>query len=82
MTSYRGGEIVREAEILSLEEMERRHIGRVLSINKGNMSVAARILGIGRTTLYRKIEALDIDCSDMGQCSESEQHLAATAVPF
>lgn len=39
-----------------LSAMERRHIARVLSYTKGNKTEAARLLKIGLTTLYRKIE--------------------------
>jgi len=40
---------------LSLEEVERRHIRRVLAHHAGNRSRAARALGISRATLYEKI---------------------------
>jgi len=36
--------------------MERRHIARVLQYSKGNKTETARLLKIGLTTLYRKIE--------------------------
>ncbi len=36
--------------------MECRHIARVLQYTQGNKSEAARLLKIGLTTLYRKIE--------------------------
>jgi two-component system, NtrC family, response regulator len=39
-----------------MNTMERRHIARVLQYTKGNKSEAARLLKIGLTTLYRKIE--------------------------
>ncbi len=39
-----------------LSAMERRHIARVLEYTKGNKTEAARLLKIGLTTLYRKIE--------------------------
>lgn len=39
-----------------LDEAERESIARALRTTRGNMLAAARILGIGRTTLYRKIE--------------------------
>lgn len=39
-----------------LAEMEKRHIARVLAHTHGNKTEAARLLGIGLTTLYRKLE--------------------------
>ncbi len=42
--------------LMSLEEMERRHIEQVLAAVDGNRQQAARILGIDRTTLYRKMQ--------------------------
>jgi two-component system NtrC family response regulator len=41
---------------LDLESVERHHIHRILKYTKGNKTEAARILGIGIATLYRKIE--------------------------
>ncbi len=42
--------------ITNLTEIERKAISEAIRKNKGNMSKAARELGLGRTTLYRKIE--------------------------
>ncbi len=42
--------------VFSLEELEREHIQRALQFYDGNRQQAARALGIGRKTLYRKIE--------------------------
>jgi two-component system response regulator HydG len=41
---------------LSMEEVERRYIQRVLEVTNGNKTLAARTLGFDRTTLYRKME--------------------------
>lgn len=43
-----------------LSATERRHIARVLEYTKGNKTEAARLLKIGLTTLYRKIEEYKI----------------------
>ena len=43
-----------------LSAMERRHIARVLEYTKGTKTEAARLLKIGLTTLYRKIEEYKI----------------------
>lgn len=40
----------------SLEDMERQHIQKVLEETGGNLSRAARILDIDRTTLYNKLK--------------------------
>ena len=39
-----------------LASMEKLHIQRVLNHTKGNKMAAAKLLNIGLTTLYRKIE--------------------------
>jgi two-component system response regulator HydG len=41
-------------DLPSLEEWEARYIARVLAHTKGNMSEAAKILGVNRKTLYRR----------------------------
>jgi DNA-binding NtrC family response regulator len=45
---------------LSLAVVEKNHIERVLGYTKGNKTKAAEYLGIGLTTLYRKIEEYHI----------------------
>ena len=47
-------------ELLPLEEMERRHILRALSVCKGNRTEVCKRLGISRATLWRKIKELKI----------------------
>ena len=47
------------AELLPVEEVERRYILRVVEAVGGNKTEAARILGFDRTTLYRKLERYD-----------------------
>jgi DNA-binding NtrC family response regulator len=42
-------------ELVSLDELERRYIIHVLRASGGNRSMAARILGLDRKTLYRKL---------------------------
>jgi two-component system response regulator HydG len=43
-------------ELVPLEEVERRYILRVLEASSGNKRLAARVLGLDRKTLYRKLE--------------------------
>lgn len=47
-------------EMISLREAERRHIEYVLGRVAGNKAEACRILGIGRGTLYNKIQEYSI----------------------
>ena len=39
-----------------MEEVERRYILRVLEAVGGNKTLASRVLGLDRKTLYRKLE--------------------------
>jgi DNA-binding NtrC family response regulator len=48
-------------ELLPLEELERRAILRTLRETSGDKLAAARILGIGKTTLYRKLKQYHMD---------------------
>ncbi|MBN8609076.1 MAG: sigma 54-interacting transcriptional regulator [Deltaproteobacteria bacterium] len=44
------------AELVTMEELERRYVDHVLKLVKGNKSRAARVLGFDRRTLYRRLE--------------------------
>lgn len=50
--------VIREltSQILTLEEQERRHILEVIKHTDGNRTQAARILGIDRVSLWRKLK--------------------------
>jgi transcriptional regulator of acetoin/glycerol metabolism len=47
--------------LVSLEELERRHIARVLESTGRNKSLAAQILDVPRTTLWRKLKQFNLD---------------------
>ncbi len=49
------------SELISLSEIEKRHIAAVLRGVSGNKSRAAEILGIARPTLYEKIKEHEIE---------------------
>jgi len=51
-----GERLPQNDEILPLEELERRAILRALRESGGDKLAAARLLGIGKTTLYRKLK--------------------------
>ena len=48
------------SELVTMDEIERRYILRVLDVVSGNKSLAAQILGFDRRTLYRKLERYGI----------------------
>jgi DNA-binding NtrC family response regulator len=51
-----GERLPQNDEILPLDELERRAILRALRESGGDKLAAARLLGIGKTTLYRKLK--------------------------
>jgi len=55
------------SELVSMEEVERRYIVRVLESVGGNKSLAARILGFDRTTLYRKMDRYGLPRDPRGE---------------
>ena len=57
---YNGPERRKNVELLTLDELERRHIRRVLKITDGNRPRAAKILGINVSTVYRKLEKYNL----------------------
>lgn len=51
----RGSEAVDPEDLPSLADLEQEHIARVLTATGGNKQKSARILGVDRSTLYRKM---------------------------
>ena len=49
-----------ETNVHSLAEVEKRHIKKILAYADGNKTNAAKLLGIGLTTLYQKIKDYDL----------------------
>jgi len=46
-------------ELITLEEMERRYVRRVLEACGGNKTQAAKVLGIDRRSLYRRLDRIE-----------------------
>jgi DNA-binding NtrC family response regulator len=58
--TYKRSQVVLDSgdpsELVSIDELERRYILRVLEALNGNKSLAAQTLGLDRKTLYRKLQ--------------------------
>ncbi len=48
--------------VLPLVELEKRAIRQALEYTRGDRGIAASLLGIGRTTLYRKLKEYELAC--------------------
>jgi DNA-binding NtrC family response regulator len=58
-------------ELISLEELERRYVAKVLKMVGGNKSRAAEILGLDRRTLYRKLDRINEEQKSAGAPSSA-----------
>ncbi len=50
-----------EQDFKTLAEMEREHIKKALEVTEGDKGQASELLGIHRSTLYRKLKEADLD---------------------
>jgi transcriptional regulator with PAS, ATPase and Fis domain len=64
---YEGPERRKNVELLTLEEIEKRHIEKVLLITAGNRPRAAKILGVNVSTVYRKVEKYGLGHRNYGE---------------
>jgi len=55
---------------VTLKELERRHIKAMLQEHNWNYDLVTQILGIGRTTLWRKMKEYNISSQNNGQSSD------------
>lgn len=60
------GELGGDDAFLSLEELQRRHVLRVLEGVGGNKARAAEVLGIGRATIYQMLSRMKIEEPEKG----------------
>jgi len=60
MLPFTKTQTIAEGENLSISSLEKQHIQKILSQTGGNKAEAAKVLGIGLTTLYRKLEEYKI----------------------
>ena len=53
-----------QSRVFTINEMESETIKNAIYEYKGNLTEAAKALGIGRATLYRKVKQYNLDPSD------------------
>ena len=58
----------------SLADVERAYVRRMVEVAGGNKTLAARILGIDRRTLYRRLDEAMADKSDRTDGTVSARH--------
>ncbi len=56
-----GDQPYKDEALLSLEELQRRHVVRVLERVGGNKARAAEILGVGRATIYQLLSRMKLE---------------------
>jgi DNA-binding NtrC family response regulator len=57
------GSTVTDSKVQTMDEMESKAIEAAIAQYRGNLTEAAKALGIGRATLYRKVKQYQIDPS-------------------
>jgi two-component system response regulator HydG len=67
------------AELLPMEEVERRYILKVLEAVGGNKTLAAQVLGFDRRTLYRKLDRVREPTQREHRTPSSDRHPAASS---
>jgi two-component system response regulator HydG len=72
--TYKRSQVVLDSgdpsELVSLDELERRYILRVLEALNGNKSLAAQTLGLDRKTLYRKLQQYGVGTNAVAKHGE------------
>jgi len=83
--AYRADRFVMSAndaqEIVSIDELERRYILRVIKLLGGNKARAAQLLGLDRRTLYRKLERYQGQGQGLGSPSANAAIAPASGRP-
>ena len=51
-------------DLVSLDELEKKHILRAMTSTAGNLSAAARLLGVSRPTLRKRLKLYGLSQSD------------------
>ena len=62
------------AELLTMDEVERRYIVKVLEAVGGNKTLAAQVLGFDRRTLYRKLDRVRESYGGLDKTGRERDH--------
>jgi transcriptional regulator of acetoin/glycerol metabolism len=65
MTTLPNGIPLANLEVTKLADLEKNELIKALFVFKGSITKAAKALGIGRATLYRKIEKYNLKSDEI-----------------
>ena len=60
-------------ELITVDEMTRRYVRQVLAVAKGNKTHAAKLLGIDRRSLYRRLEGVTTEPPPNAESVETQE---------
>jgi two-component system response regulator HydG len=68
-------EIGQQGSTVHLKDLEQRAIGKAMRLTHGDKTEAAKLLGIGKTTLYRKLKAMKARAKSNGEPAPEQPYL-------
>jgi len=68
-----------DGPVIPLKELERREIKKALRATNGSVGKAAKLLGIGRATLYRRLAELDLPSNKDGAAPQTPPSSSSTS---
>ncbi len=72
VADFKGPDAADDSRVETLEEVERAHIARVMELAGGNKQKAARMLGIPRGNLYRRLERYGLEAAPRPKVPKSK----------
>lgn len=73
-------QLQRLLELPTLREHSERYMRRVIALCEGDLTLAAKVLKIGRATMYRQVKRMDLD--KRSDRTKAQQRLRAIKEEF